>query len=54
MPPGLAVGFWKEVDDLRANWGKDREWLPQMDAEKRERLYRGWKKAVARAFDWVE
>ncbi|MCS6841647.1 MAG: glycerol kinase GlpK [Roseiflexus sp.] len=51
---GLAVGFWKEVEDLRANWGKDREWLPQMDAEKRERLYRGWKKAVTRTFDWVE
>ncbi|MCS6841706.1 MAG: FGGY-family carbohydrate kinase, partial [Roseiflexus sp.] len=51
---GLAVGFWKEVDDLRANWGKDREWLPQMDAEKRERLYKGWKKAVTRTFDWVE
>ncbi len=51
---GLAVGFWKEVDDLRANWGKDHEWLPQMDADKRERLYRGWKKAVTRTFDWVE
>lgn len=51
---GLAVGFWKEVEDLRANWGKDHEWLPQMDSATRERLYSGWKKAVTRTFDWVD
>jgi glycerol kinase len=51
---GLAVGFWKAVEDLRANWGKDHEWHPQMDAAKREKLYAGWKKAVTRTFDWVE
>jgi glycerol kinase len=51
---GLAVGFWSKVEDLRANWGKDKEWTPQMDAKERERLYKGWKKAVARTFDWVE
>jgi glycerol kinase len=51
---GLAVGFWERVEDLRANWGKDKEWTPQMDAARRERLYAGWKKAVTRTFDWVE
>ncbi len=51
---GLAVGFWKEVEDLRENWGVDKEWHPKMDAEKREELYKGWKKAVTRTFDWVE
>jgi len=51
---GLAVGFWKEVEDLRANWGKDHEWSPQMDSATRERLYSGWKKAVTRTFDWVD
>ncbi len=51
---GLAVGFWKAVEDLRANWGKDHEWHPQMDAAHREKLYAGWKKAVTRTFDWVE
>ncbi|MEJ5225403.1 MAG: glycerol kinase, partial [Anaerolineales bacterium] len=51
---GLAVGFWSKLDDLRANWGKDHEWTPQMSADERERLYRGWKKAVTRTFDWVE
>ncbi|MGC8855551.1 MAG: glycerol kinase GlpK [Anaerolineae bacterium] len=51
---GLAVSFWSKVEDLRANWGKDKEWIPQMDAKERERLYKGWKKAVTRTFDWVE
>ena len=51
---GLAVGFWSEVEDLRANWGKDKEWQPQMDADEREKEYRFWKKAVTRTFDWVE
>jgi glycerol kinase len=51
---GLATGFWSEVEDLRANWGKDKEWQPQMDAAEREREYGFWKKAVTRTFDWVE
>ena len=51
---GLAVGYWKAVEDLRANWGKDHEWDPQMDKKQRERLFAGWKKAVTRTFKWVE
>ena len=51
---GLAVGFWSEVEDLRANWGKDKQWQPQMDAEEREKEYALWKKAVTKTFDWVE
>jgi len=51
---GLAVGFWKDYDELRANWGKDKEWKPSMPAEKRASLYTGWKKAVTRTFDWIE
>jgi glycerol kinase len=51
---GLATGFWSEVEDLRANWGKDKEWQPQMDSEEREKEYRYWKKAVTRTFDWLE
>jgi glycerol kinase len=51
---GLAVGFWKDFDELRANWGRDREWTPRMDAARREKLYAEWKKAVTRTFDWVE
>jgi len=51
---GLATGFWKEVEDLRANWGKDHEWKPKMDVAAREKTYKGWKKAVTRTFEWVE
>ena len=51
---GLAVGFWNAVEDLRANWAKDKEWQPKMDAAEREKEYRFWKKAVTRTFDWVE
>jgi len=51
---GLAVGFWKGFDELRLNWGRDKEWQPAMEASKRDRLYAGWKKAVTRTFDWVD
>jgi glycerol kinase len=51
---GLAVGFWKEVEDLRVNWAKDKEWRPQMPADEVEREYTQWKKAVTRTFDWIE
>ena len=51
---GLAVGFWDAVEDLRANWVKDKEWQPKMDAAERDKEYRMWKKAVTRTFDWVE
>jgi glycerol kinase len=51
---GLAVGFWGKVDDLRANWVKDKSWQPKMSEGEREKLYKGWKKAVTRTFDWVE
>ena len=51
---GLAVGFWKNFDELRANWGRDKEWHPNMDASARDSLYSGWKKAVTRTFDWVD
>jgi glycerol kinase len=50
---GLAVGFWKNLDDLRANWQIDKTWQPGMAAEQRENLYADWKKAVTRTFDWV-
>jgi len=51
---GLAVGFWAEVEDLRANWAKDKEWTPALDEKTRDKEYRFWKKAVTRTFDWVE
>jgi glycerol kinase len=51
---GLAVGFWSAVEDLRANWGRDKEWHPTMDAKHRDQQYHYWKKAVTRTFEWVE
>lgn len=51
---GLAVGYWSGTDDLRQNWSADRTWNPEMEENRRNMLYRGWKKAVTRTFDWVE
>ncbi|WP_159609134.1 glycerol kinase GlpK [Glutamicibacter sp. JC586] len=51
---GLAVGFWKDLGELEANWSEDKRWEPQMDEETRERNLRLWKKAVTRTFDWVD
>ena len=51
---GLAVGFWSSLDELRQNWQISQTWQPQMDADTRATLYKGWLKAVTRTFDWVE
>ena len=51
---GLAVGYWRGLDDLRRNWQVDRTWAPAMADETRAKLYRGWKRAVERAMHWLE
>jgi glycerol kinase len=51
---GLAVGFFESVEDLCGRWSVERTWKPNMDEKKRERMYRFWKKAVTRSFDWLE
>jgi glycerol kinase len=51
---GLAVGYWKDTDELAANWAEEQRWNPAMDEAKRASLYHFWKKAVMRSFDWVE
>ena len=51
---GLATGFWKDLDDLRQNWKKDRQWDPEWSADRRDAAYAGWQKAVQRTLDWVE
>lgn len=48
---GLAAGYWRHLDELRANWSVDRTWHPRMDAHRRDLLYQGWKKAVTRTFE---
>jgi glycerol kinase len=51
---GLAIGFFESREQLAAMWEEDRRWLPEMEESRREALYAGWKKAVARTFDWVD
>ncbi|WP_044172405.1 glycerol kinase GlpK [Flectobacillus major] len=51
---GLAVGYWKDLDDLKQNWGIANTWQPNIAPEQREKLYHFWKKAVQRSFDWEE
>jgi len=51
---GLAVGFFKDTDEVAANWAVDRRWEPRMDSARRQKLYKFWKKAVERSFDWTE
>jgi glycerol kinase len=50
---GLAVGFWADLDDLRANWRMDKRWEPQWSADQRDATYARWQKAVERTLDWV-
>lgn len=50
---GLAVGYWNGLDDLRANWGKDKDWSPKMDKGKVSSEYAQWKKAVEKSRGWV-
>ncbi|GAA0991511.1 glycerol kinase GlpK [Subtercola frigoramans] len=51
---GLAVGYWANLDDLRANWQEDSRWTPNMDSAERDRQMRNWKKAVTKTLDWVD
>jgi len=50
---GLAVGYWKDFDHLRACWREDRTWTPTMGPDLRAKLLAGWSKAVDRAMGWV-
>ncbi|HEX4813088.1 MAG TPA: glycerol kinase GlpK [Nonomuraea sp.] len=50
---GLAVGYWRDPEELRAHWAEDRRWEPRWSPEQRDRAYAGWKKAVTKSFDWL-
>jgi glycerol kinase len=51
---GLAVGFFKDRNDLCANWSVDKTWKPNLEENKRNAMYRLWKRAVTKSFDWIE
>lgn len=49
---GLATGFWTGIDDLKANWSEDKTWKPEMSTDQREKLYKGWLKAIEKSLEW--
>jgi glycerol kinase len=51
---GLAVGFFSSTDSLCAHWSAEKTWKPAMEPARREQMYRQWKKAVTRSFDWED
>ncbi len=51
---GLAVGYWSDVEEIKANWSIDRVFASKMDEKKREELIHGWHKAVKCALMWGE
>jgi glycerol kinase len=51
---GLAVGYYKDLGELREKWGVEHTWKPNMEETDREKLYAEWKKAVTRSFNWVD
>ncbi|MEZ0345768.1 MAG: glycerol kinase GlpK [Infirmifilum sp.] len=51
---GLAVGLWSSLDEIKSLWKAEKVFKPQMELERRERLYKGWKSAVSRALGWAK
>ncbi|MBU5439265.1 glycerol kinase GlpK [Tissierella sp. MSJ-40] len=51
---GLAVGFWKDKQEISDKWRIETRFKPIMEEEEKEKLYRGWKRAVKRSLDWAK
>ena len=51
---GLAVGFWKDLAELRELWTEDARWVPVMPTDERDRQMRVWRKAVTKSLDWID
>jgi len=51
---GLAIGFWKDLDEIKDNWTLDKIYTPEMDDSERKRLTSFWQKAVTRSLDWAK
>jgi len=49
---GLGVGYWENQKDVCENWALERTFVPEMEELRREKLLRGWKKAVKCSFGW--
>ena len=51
---GLAVGYWADKNEIVNSWKTEKEFLPQMSEEKREKELAGWKQAVSSSFGWAK
>jgi glycerol kinase len=51
---GLAVGYWRDEEEIKTNWAVDRVFTPSAHRETHEELYAGWKRAVERALHWEQ
>jgi glycerol kinase len=51
---GLAVGYWPDLETLRAQWRADRTWKPDMVPADRDRAHAQWRKAVQRTLNWLD
>ena len=51
---GLAVDYFRDLDELRSNWAVERTWKPNMESAVREHMYRYWRRAVTKSTDWLE
>jgi len=51
---GLAVGIWKNLDELKLLWKEEGKFIPKMEESERKKNLKGWEKAVSKSLDWVE
>ena len=51
---GLAVDYFRDLDELRSNGAVEQTWKPNMEKKTREEMYRYWQRAVAKSTDWLE
>jgi glycerol kinase len=51
---GLAIGYWKSIDEVKANWQESKRWMPGKSAEERAIGAARWKEAIARTLNWVQ
>lgn len=51
---GLATGVWRDTNEIKSIWKREKTWHPESSAEWREAGYQKWRKAITRTFDWVD
>lgn len=51
---GLATGVWRDTNEIKSIWKREKTWHPESSAEWRKAGYQKWRKAITRTFDWVD